>query len=352
MKLGPKLLALALLPIIAGCTDDAPSMDETVRMNEIQVLGSHNSYHSGIPKDVFELLTAFDKATAESLDYHHGPLDEQLDDGARQLELDVFADPDGGRYADRHVMKALGKPVATDIPALKEPGFKVFHVQEIDFESVCVTFVECLQQVKAWSSDNPTHLPIMILVEAKDGLIPDPANLGFVTPVPIDAAQLDALDAEIASVFERDEMVLPADVTDDGWPTLAASRGKVWFALDNEALATMYTGTTLFTTQPDATAPGFAKLNDPIGDADKIRSLVEKGFIVRTRADADTVQSRTNDPTMREAAIASGAQYISSDYLTADPRFSDYHVELPGGVHARCNPVNAPPECEDDQLKA
>jgi hypothetical protein len=183
-------------------------------------------------------------------------------------------------------------------------------------------------------------------------VIPDPVNLGFVTPVMIDAAQLDALDAEIASVFERDEMVVPADVTDVGWPTLADSRGKVFFALDNEGLVDVYGGPTLFTSRPDATTAGFAKLNDPIGDAARIKELVRKGFIVRTRADADTVQARTNDPTMRDAALASGAQYISSDYLTPDTRFSDYAVALPGGVNARCNPVNAPTDCEDDQLKA
>lgn len=345
-------MLLAIL-LAAACGGSKPSMDETVRMNQIQVLGSHNSYHVGLPDDVFQLVHAFSASSADALDYHHPPLRQQLGkEGARQLELDVYADPRGGLFANRHINVALAKPkpIASGILELDQPGFKVMHEAEIDFESSCVTFVECLRQVKAWSDANPTHLPLMILVEAKSDPSPDPAKLGFVTPVKIGAPELDALDAEIHSVFQPKQLVVPADVGTDGWPTLAAARGKVWFALDNEDLAPVYRGSTIFTSKPDAMRPGFAKLNDPIKDAAKIRSLVRRGFIVRTRADADTVQARSNDTTMRDAALVSGAQLVSTDYLTADTRFSDYLVALPGGAVARCNPVNAPPACKDASL--
>ena len=345
--------AAALLVVIAACTGtDEPAIDETVRMNQVQVLGSHNSYHVGMPDDVFELLQAFSASTAASLDYHHRSLAEQLDgQGARQLELDVYADPKGGLFADRHINVALDKPVASGVPELDRPGFKVMHEAEIDFDSSCITFVDCLRDVKAWSDANASHLPVLILVEAKSDPTPDPAKLGFVTPVRIGAAELDAIDAEVRSVLTTKDLVIPADVTSDGWPTLADARGKVWFALDNEDLAPTYRGSTIFTSKPDATQPGFAKLNDPIKDAARIRELVKKGFIVRTRADADTVQARSNDPTMRDAALRSGAQIVSTDYLVADKRFSDYVVRLPGGAVVRCDPVNAPPECKDDQLR-
>ena len=88
-------------------------------------------------------------------------------------------------------------------------------------------------------------------------------------------------------------------------------------------------------------------VNDPIGDAGRIRSLVEAGFIVRTRADADTVQARSGDTTQRDAALASGAQYVSTDYVWTDDRFgTGYVVDLPGDTAARCNPVSAPRRCE------
>ena len=53
---------------------------------------------------------------------------------------------------------------------------------------------------------------------------------------------------------------------------------------------------------------------------------------------------------IRLVAGVSGAHFVSTDYLVADERFSAYAVSLPGGVLARCNPVIAPPTCEDDQL--
>ena len=44
--------------------------------------------------------------------------------------------------------------------------------------------------------------------------------------------------------------------------------------------------------------------------------------------DADTVEARKNATGRRAAALASGAQYISTDYLWPDPRF-------PGGYQGR-----------------
>lgn len=342
------LLALAAV----ACSDDGSTAADApdappLRMNEIQVLGSHNSYHAGVPAKLLELITTFDDATGKGLDYAHPPLREQLtEQGARQLELDVFADPDGGLYAERRGLSLVGEPTASGIPALEEPGFKVLHAADIDFESTCLTLIACLEEVHAWSDDHPTHLPVLVLLEAKLTPTADPAGLGFVDPPDFDTATFAALDAEIRSVFDDDDVVVPADVTDDGWPLLDDARGKVFFALDNDALASTYDGDLLFTA-----GTHFAKLNDPIGDAVRIRDALEQGLVVRTRADADTVQARANDTTMRDAALASGAQFVSTDYLVADPRLGPYQVSLPSGAAARCNPVTAPPTCDEDQLK-
>jgi len=89
-------------------------------------------------------------------------------------------------------------------------------------------------------------------------------------------------------------------------------------------------------------AAAWMKRNDSIGDFALIQELVGNGFLVRTRADADTAEARTNDPRRREQALASGAQFVSTDYPAPDLRFSCYSVRLPGGVIARINPVNGP----------
>ena len=74
-------------------------------------------------------------------------------------------------------------------------------------------------------------------------------------------------------------------------------------------------------------------------------------MVIRTRADADTVQARTNDTTMRDAALASGAQWVSTDYEEPNLAFSPYTVSIPGGTPARCNPVTARPSCHPTDIE-
>ena len=67
---------------------------------------------------------------------------------------------------------------------------------------------------------------------------------------------------------------------------------------------------------------------------------------MRTRADADTMEARSGDTARRDAALASGAQFVSTDYPVPNPGFgTGYAVAIPGGMPGRCNPVNAPAGC-------
>ena len=359
--------------------DDHHHRHGQVRLNQIQVLGTHNSYHIQPGPSLFSLLQNFSADLADSLEYSHRALDRQLDfQGIRQFELDVFTDPDGGLFADPagpRVVAQSGLP--PDLPphdpngVLRQPGLKVFHVQDIDFRSRCLTLVACLRTIKRWSDDNPRHLPLTILLELKDDPIPDP-GLGFVIPRQFGPADVDAVDREIRSVFSERELLTPDDVRGrhatleeavlkKGWPRLGDARGKVLFALDNEgeekslylAGHTSLRGRVLFTSsRPGAPEAAFVKLNDPIGDGALIRDLVARGYIIRTRADADTAQARTGDTTMRDAALASGAQFVSTDYPVPNPAFgTGYFVDLPGEGTARCNPVNAPRNCRGKRLE-
>src|ERR1700712_1231564 len=69
------------------------------RMNQIQVLGSHNSYHTGIDPALFKFLRSRHGADMDGLEYSHLPIERQLDMGLRALEIDVVYDPKGGLYA-------------------------------------------------------------------------------------------------------------------------------------------------------------------------------------------------------------------------------------------------------------
>jgi hypothetical protein len=241
----------------------------------------------------------------------------------------------------------------------------VLHIQDVDYLSNCLTLKVCLRRVKSWSDANRKHVPIAILLELKDTTIDIG---GTVEPEPFDEAALDRLDREIRSVFPEDRMITPDDVRGsrstleaavlhDGWPTLAASRGKVLFLMDNgDPYRSRYLaghpslrGRVIFTNaQPGDPDAAFVKMNDAIADQVQISDLVAAGYVVRTRADADTVEARSDDPTTRRAALRSGAQWVSTDY----PPYSQsavfqtpYHARIPTGTVARCNPVNAPPGC-------
>jgi hypothetical protein len=252
----------------------------------------------------------------------------------------------------------------------------VLHIQDVDYHSTCLSLVACLQDVMRFSDRFPNHLPIAILLELKDTTI-DLAGIPTVVPDPWTAGAMDALDEEILSAVPRDKIITPDDVrgaharldtavTTDGWPTLAASRGKVLFLMDNgggyrtdylsghPALA----GRVMFTNaDPGQADAAFVKRNEPTGSSQaEIAALVAAGYVVRTRADTPTVQARSGDTTMRDAALASGAQWVSTDYPVLGPTYAarfgtSYVAEIPGPGWARCNPVAAPATCDDALLE-
>ena len=337
-------------------------MDANLRLNDILTMGTHNSYKQAIAPPLMALVKAAAPKDWQGLDYHHPPLAEQLDDGARALELDVAYDPAGGRFAHPAGLTLIGKtPEADYLAAMSRPGFKVLHIQDVDFASSCLAFVDCLRAIRAWSLAHPRHTPILITMNTNDERTRVP---GGVNELPFDTAAFDALDAEIAQVFPRDEMITPdgvrghfatlrAAILHRGWPRLGAARGKLLFAIDEEGRhIAAYRGgrrslegrLAFVNTDEEAPDAAYLTLNET-GDVDRITAAVREGFIVRTRADADTVEARSNDTRRRDAALRSGAQYVSTDYRHSDSRFSPYQARLPGRAVAVCNPVRAPRRC-------
>jgi len=77
-------------------------------------------------------------------------------------------------------------------------------------------------------------------------------------------------------------------------------------------------------------------INNPKGDGGKIREMVKRGYMIRTRADADTKEARANDKSGFVAACASGAQIITTDYYYKSTFFpSDYVVHFDDGKYVR-----------------
>ena len=317
------------------------------KLNDIQVIGSHNSYKIAIEKPWFDILSTLDKKKMQGLEYGHISLEEQLKLGLRNLELDVFHDPVGGHFSNPkglEIMKSKGiKPLEFDTAnKLKQPGLKMFHVQDIDFRSHQLLFKDGLNVLKKWSDANPKHTPVVILINAKDQKIDGTRN-----PLPFTTEALDSIDLEIRSVFSKAQLMTPDDVRGDfetlekavltkGWPELELVKGKFLFVLDEkEEKINSYLknyanleGSVMFVNSKEGRPEAaFRIINNPISDFDYIKELVAKGYMVRTRADAATKEARTNSYNRFEKAKASGAQVISTDYYIPSALFeSDFKV--------------------------
>ncbi|MHA6718230.1 Ca2+-dependent phosphoinositide-specific phospholipase C [Sphingomonas sp. RS6] len=360
MRFGRWVRGVALATMIASLTAMAPTLPDgdaalnSLRLDQVRMLGSHNSYRPFPLPAVEARIRALAPKEWDGLAYGHPPLETQLALGLRQFEIDVAPDPQGDAYA---------APYADAPPAIRasmaEPGAKVIHVPGLDWQSQCRRFRDCLGIMRRWSDAHPRHLPVVILVNASDvrpikGL--RDTDLGF------DETALDALDADIAATIGRERVIAPDDVRGTSatlraavrahrWPTIGASRGKFLFVLDtSEANEDRYraghpslAGRLMFGWYPEADAEAaWFNMQDPQADPALIARRVRDGFIVRTRADSETVEARHHDLTRLRRAIASGAQVISTDYYPGapDPLGLGFEVSL-GSSTVVCNDVTA-----------
>ncbi|TDD48441.1 phosphatidylinositol-specific phospholipase C1-like protein [Saccharopolyspora elongata] len=355
--------------LVSAANAAGPSGREDLRMNQIQVIGTHNSYHRELSR-----AEQLHQSASDNLWYSHASLPVQFErQSVRHIELDLTPDSDrGGLYTAPIIRRDAGLGPLTD-PDLAGPGIKVMHWADHDYATSCSTLVNCLRQARGWSEAHPGHAPIPVLLELKQT---DPAmeQLGGPDSPPWDAKRFADLDAEIRSVIPADQMITPDDVRKPGltleqsvlrfgWPKLAEARGKFVFLMDNSDPRQQapylenrpnLEGRVLFTNsapgRPDA---AFISQNDPTGaNGARIRDLVKRGYLVRTRSDVPLAEATTGDTARLEAALASGAQIVSTDFPApglAARYGSDYVAEL--GTPARCNPVNAPRSCRSDQLE-
>jgi len=346
------------ISIVLVCLSFGHVGAQHLKMNQMQVIGSHNSYKTGIEKPLMELIL-LESPEARGLDYRHIPITDQLDLGLRGLEIDVLYDPEGGRFANPkglEIMSSAGaEPQPYNAVAMKDPGFKVLHIPDIDFRSDCATFKACLLSVQGWSQAHKDHLPIIITINPKTSGLDKP---GFAKVLPFDKNVLDALDKEILGVFGSDQLITPKQVKgksktlrnavmDKGWPDLAKARGRILFVFDaGKDLTELYINGDDSYSRPmfantdfDNPHAAFFIMNDPVEQEKDIADRVRQGFMVRTRSDADTKEARTGDKTRFEAAMRSGAQVITTDYyLKSLSPNQDFEIAF-DGKYSRCNPV-------------
>jgi hypothetical protein len=371
------LVVIASFLLFSFSIDRFGTIDD-LKLNQIQILASHNSYHLRTDKAVLRFLKNLYKLhlmprdlDPNEIDYTHEPLTIQLEKyGVRGIELDVYSDPTGGRFADRRGLAWVWKKHRSKDPEMMKPGFKLIHIPDFDFNSTNATFKDALVEVKKWSDAHPGHLPLFINVETKTETAGDVVHQlhKLARSAPFDSLAMDALDMEVKSIFGDDlkDVITPDKVRgtypsleqaalSGNWPTLAASRGKVIFIIDGgEDIRKVYrhghpsyTGRAMFIySEPGTPEAAFVILNDPIKEYSRIQQCVRQGYIVRTRCDESTISARTGDYTQANKAMASWAQIISTDYYRPDARagkkgWTDYHVRFAGGDLARIDSISA-----------
>ena len=324
---------VALMPLSGCISQDADAVisnEETelepLRINHIQVKGTHNSYHL---KPIGPTIRAYD--------YSHEPLDVQAEEfDVRQFEIDVWW--------------STGSEL------------QVYHNQ-YDRETTCQTLGACLGVLNTWSESNQDHVPLMIWIEPKEWTW----TAADSTTVMEFQQMLEDIELELNQYWPLEKTITPDEVrgnnpdlstavTTEGWPLLDESRGKAIFILlgggdlraNYHAMYPNLEGATMFTMSAKGTPEAAIFSNtDPVGDADDIISLVEEGYIVRSRADnAEDGEADNNDTTRRDAAIFVGAHSVSTDYPSQVDGL-EYWVDLP----VRCNPISSPIGCTEERIR-
>ena len=232
--------------------------------------GTHNSYVPPLP-----------------------PLERQLDEGIRQLEIDVWPQPDG--------------------------GFAVYHSEQ-DKRSTCPALNGCLAPVRAWLDAHPRALPVYLIIENKG------------------APAAPAIDATVRAALPGRLLVSPNEVVAGRWPTLASARGRAVAVLIGSGADVYAPGRAMFVYASTGPHAAITSRPDPIAEAADIAAFVRAGLVVRTQADGDNLLL---DQKRRDAAAASGAQIVSA---------RDDGYVLPGGVSLRCDPM-VPSPCRPQDLE-
>ena len=311
-----------------GCDANGESnpyaLDWLLCLNDVQAKGTHNSYH-------IEPANPIDPSHR----YTHAPLDLQLEQqGVRQFELDLH----------RRI----------------DVGFEVFHLpMDVDMETTCRLFVDCLRVIKDWSDENRWHMPLLIWLEPKD------EDFDFVDPsLGSIEGHYHLIEQEILSVWPRQRILTPDEVRKDyptlpqailaeGSPTLAQLRGRAifssWIATPTEittpSLLPSLSSKLLFVDATSASDPFAAlfKIDDVESNLAQVIELVSAGFIVTSNTDSVDASDEGNTNRAKQT-LQAGVHYISSDF-PVEQADRAYWFELPDGKPARCNPYTHHEQC-------
>ena len=284
------------------------AMEDGVKLNEIAILGTHNSYQrlataeTRFAMNIIDTIT-FKKAGLDTFDFEMDTLTEQLEMGVRNVEIDI---------------ETLDKDDKIE--------FKVTHNSIVDNASSAYDFTKALQEIKMWSDNNPEHIPVIIIVEPKSFVI----EINGMKKFSLEYAK--ELDKIVGNTL-GDSLLTPKDMLrdyasfkemreNDDWISLKEARGKIlvllhdcdvtesYIALD-ETIKTQKMFPMLRYDDRNESYTSFILENDAWRAAErKAENIDECNLIVRTRADVYPEYSDERYKVIEDC----GSQIITTDF--------------------------------------
>lgn len=309
--------------IFSGNLDAA--IESGIKFNELSFLATHNSYQTRATDEIRSIYNSlsdltFGLVSAKKGDFSSETLTDQLNCGIRSFEIDIETFVSNG-----------------------EVSFTCMHSPNFEMTTSCYDFALALKEISLWSSNNPDHLPITVIIEPKTGFIPL-KNMKYFN---IDYAK------EFDNVLRKnlkDKLFTPSDMLRDyssfgemrkadDWCKVSDMLGKVVILLHETDVTEKYIALDpsiksqamfpmLRPKDIDRDCTSFVLCNDPEELLEiKAEVMDEKKIMVRTRADKFTDVSDKQ----RDCALASGANIISTDYpIRTDLNENSYFVSFGG----------------------
>ena len=276
-------------------------LTDTIKLNDIQFLASHNSYKKkGSSIGHFFVGLGSSRAEAKAMNYSNHTLSNQLKLGIRSFELDI---------------------------RLRKDQFNLTHVPLVDNSSVAPDLRLALEEFKLFSIHHPNHFPITILLEIKDDwMILDPSlqTIQQQELVMLNELIKNQLGDHLYSPHHllTDELTLKEHIETHGWPSVTSLLGKIMvilhagsfiepYVMIDESLSDLAMFPSVYAHQTENHYTSFIIENNPFDE--RIFDMVSNHFIVRTRLDSDLII----DLQRREAALLSGAQLLTSDFTVS-----------------------------------
>ncbi|MBQ7596647.1 MAG: hypothetical protein IJU45_08290 [Clostridia bacterium] len=283
-------------------------LESGVRFNELSFVATHNSYQTeslpefrGIYHNLSKLTFGLVKDKKSSLDSE--TLTQQLSVGIRSFEMDIET-------------KVTGNDIS----------FVCMHSPVTDMTTNSYDFALALKEIYMWSENNPSHLPVTIIIEPKKMTLP----VNDLKPFKLKYAK--ELDSFLRNAL-GEKLLTPADIlgsyesfgqmrANNGWPQIKDMLGKVLVLLHDTTVTEKYIKLDK-SVKTQAMFPmlryndrkrdcaSFLLINDPDDALKHSEEIVDEyNLIMRTQADTYTNYSDER----LDKALRSRAQIMSTDY--------------------------------------